>query len=161
MSIYDYKLKTISNKEVSMREYEGQVILVVNTASACSFTSQYDGLQKLYDKYNSMGFTILGFPCNQFAAQEKGSDEEISSFCSINYGVNFPMFAKVEVNGKNTHPLFAELKSSLPGILGKSIKWNFTKFLIDATGKPTNRFAPTTAPLSLAKNIENLLTKNR
>jgi glutathione peroxidase len=134
------------------------VLLIVNTASKCGFTPQYDGLEKVYEKYRDQGFEVLGFPCNQFGAQEPGESDDIAQFCSKNYGVTFPMFEKVEVNGDGAHPLFKWLKTGAPGLLGtKDIKWNFTKFLVDRNGKVVDRYAPTTRPDAIAKDIEKLL----
>lgn len=157
MSIYDFKVITNLGKEVSLSDYKGKVLLIVNTASNCGLTPQYEGLQKLYDTYGNEKFEILAFPCNQFANQEKGNDEEIKIFCTLNYGVTFPIFKKVDINGDNAEPLFDYLKDSCPGLFGKAIKWNFTKFLVDAEGKVTDRFAPTTAPEKLKNRIDELL----
>ncbi|RHW42279.1 glutathione peroxidase [Neobacillus notoginsengisoli] len=158
MSIYQFEAKSIKGEEVPMSRYEGQVVLIVNTASKCGFTPQYTGLQELYERYKDSGFTILGFPCNQFGGQEPGDEEEIQSFCSLNYGVSFPIFSKVDVNGEKAHPLFAYLTEAVPGILGsRSIKWNFTKFLIGRDGKPVKRFAPQEKPEELAKELKTLL----
>jgi len=154
---YTFKAKTLGNKEISMESYRGKVVLVVNTASKCGLTPQYKGLQELYEKYKDKGFEILGFPCNQFANQEPGDDESIKQTCYINYGVTFPMFAKVDVNGDNAHPLFKYLKKALPGMLISQIKWNFTKFLIDSKGNPVKRFAPTDTPESITRYIDELL----
>lgn len=140
-----------------MEEYKGKTILVVNTASKCGFTPQYEGLQQLYEKYNDKGLEILGFPCDQFGHQEPGTEEEISTFCSINFGVTFPLFKKIEVNGKESHPIYKYLKKELPGTIGPAIKWNFTKFLIGPDGKPLKRFAPMTEPEKLESFIEPLL----
>ncbi|WP_044748373.1 glutathione peroxidase [Bacillus alveayuensis] len=158
MSIYDFTVKTIRGEEKSMADYKGKVLLIVNTASKCGFTPQYKELQELYDEYKDKGFEILGFPCNQFGHQEPGSESEIESFCQLNYGVTFPMFAKVDVNGANAHPVFVYLTEKAPGILGtKAIKWNFTKFLVDKNGNVVNRFAPQTKPSELKQEIEKLL----
>ncbi|CAM4182838.1 glutathione peroxidase [Bacillus manliponensis] len=158
MTVYNFSAKTITGEEVSLRKYEGKVLVIVNVASKCGFTPQYKGLQALYEKYEKEGLEILGFPCNQFGAQEPGNEEEITSFCELNYGVTFPMFAKVGVNGKNAHPLFTYLTEQAPGILGmKAVKWNFTKFLVDREGNVVNRFAPQTKPEELEKEIEKLL----
>ncbi|HZG59284.1 MAG TPA: glutathione peroxidase [Anoxybacillus sp.] len=158
MSIYDFTVKTIRGEEKSMAEYKGKVLLIVNTASKCGFTPQYKELQELYDEYKDKGFEVLGFPCNQFGHQEPGSESEIESFCQLNYGVTFPMFAKVDVNGANAHPLFVYLTEKAPGILGtKAIKWNFTKFLVDKNGNVVGRFAPQTKPSELKQEIEKLL----
>ncbi|MBF0302583.1 MAG: glutathione peroxidase [Desulfamplus sp.] len=154
---YKFKANTLGNKEISMESYKGRVVLVVNTASKCGLTPQYKGLQALYDKYKDKGFEILGFPCNQFANQEPGDDESIKQTCYINYGVTFPMFAKIDVNGENAHPLFKYLKQALPGLLIPQIKWNFTKFLIDSNGNPVKRFAPKDTPSSIEKDIDILL----
>ncbi len=156
-NIFQFKATSIDSKEISLESYKGQIILVVNTASKCGFTSQYEGFQKIYEKYKDKGFVILAFPCNQFAGQEPGNDSEIKEFCSLKYGVTFPMFSKVEVNGRNAHPLFKYLQKELPGIMGERIKWNFTKFLIDREGNPRKRFAPTTKPKNLCKDIELLI----
>ena len=156
-SIYDFKVKQIDGEEKSLAEYKGKVLLIVNTASQCGFTPQFEGLQKLYEKYSRQGFTVLGFPCNQFANQDPGTDEEILSFCNLNYGVTFPVFSKIEVNGTNEHPLFKYLKSKASGFFSKRIKWNFTKFLVDKNGKVIKRFNPATKPEQLEKYIEELL----
>ncbi len=146
-SIYDFKANTLQGQEKSLGEYRGQVMLIVNTASKCGFTPQYEGLEKLYEKLSGKGLTVLGFPCNQFGAQEPGSASDIGSFCQVNYGVTFPMFAKIDVNGPDAHPLYKFLKEEKPGLLGSQrIKWNFTKFLVDRAGKVVGRFAPTTKP---------------
>lgn len=142
----------------SLGDYAGKILLIVNTASKCGFTPQYEGLEALYQRYTSRGLVILGFPCNQFGDQEPGSANEIASFCQINYGVSFPMFARIEVNGEHTHPLFQYLKKSARGLLGsEGIKWNFTKFLLNREGEVLKRYAPATAPASLAEDIEALL----
>jgi glutathione peroxidase len=140
-----------------MEAYRGKYLLIVNTASKCGLTPQYEGLEKIYKKYNSRGLEILGFPCNQFANQEPGDEKSISNECLVNYGVTFPMFSKIEVNGENTHPLFIYLKKNLKGFFGNNIKWNFTKFLIDNEGNPIKRFAPFTKPEKIEKYIENLI----
>ncbi len=158
-SFYNFKAKTITGSEESMSKYNGKVVLVVNTASNCGFTPQYKELQKLYENYKGKGLEILGFPCDQFAHQEPGGDEEIQQFCSRNFGVTFPLFSKVEVNGENAHPLYSYLRSEKPGVIGNSIKWNFTKFLIDKEGKPVKRFSPMTDPSKIAGDIEKLLGK--
>ncbi len=158
MSVYDYTVETIDAQSQSLREYAGKVMLIVNTASKCGFTPQYEGLQALYEQYRDRGFVVLGFPCNQFGHQEPGSNEEIAQFCSVTYHVTFPMFAKIDVNGANTHPLYEYLKAEGKGILGSEpIKWNFTKFLVDKTGHVTKRYAPSTKPAELAGEIEKLL----
>lgn len=157
MDFYQFKAKSINGKEISMHDYKGKVVLVVNTASKCGFTPQYEGLEKLYKEFKNKGLVILGFPCNQFASQEPGSAEEISKFCTLNYGVTFPLFSKIEVNGENADPLYKFLKNSLPGTFGNEIKWNFTKFLLDKKGNPIKRYAPITKPEDITKDIENLL----
>jgi len=157
-SIYDFKVKTIYGKETTLETYKGKVMLIVNVASKCGYTPQYEGLEALYKKYKEKGFVILGFPCNQFASQEPGSEAEIQNFCRVNFGVTFPMFAKINVNGEKTHPLYSYLKSQQPGFLGsESIKWNFTKFLVDKEGKVIDRFGSSTKPKSLEEIIEKLL----
>ncbi len=156
-SLADFKATTISGEETSLAEYEGQVVLVVNTASECGFTPQFEGLQKLYDEYADRGLVVLGFPCNQFGGQEPGSAEEIGAFCQKNYGVTFPMFDKVDVNGDDAHPLFTWLKQEKGGVLGDAVKWNFTKFLVGRDGQVVKRFGTTTAPEKLAKDIEKAL----
>jgi glutathione peroxidase len=145
-NFYDFKAKTLHGKDLSMEEFKGKTILVVNTASQCGLTPQFEGLEKLYEKYKHKGLVILGFPCNQFGNQEPGDEKSISEGCVLNYGVTFPMFAKVDVNGGNAHPIFKYLKGKLGGILGSRIKWNFTKFLIDSKGRPVKRFSPITKP---------------
>jgi glutathione peroxidase len=158
MNFYEFEAKTIKGETVSMNDYKGKPVVVVNTASKCGFTPQYEGLEELYQKYREEGLHILGFPCNQFANQEPGSSEDIEAFCQLNYGVSFTMFEKVEVNGKNAHPIFKFLKSKLSGgLLGSRIKWNFTKFVIDKNGKPVKRFAPTTAPRKMEQTIQRVL----
>ena len=141
-----------------MTDFKGQVVLVVNTASKCGLTPQFKGLESLYETYKDRGLMVLGFPCNQFAGQDPASNDEISEFCQLNYGVSFPMFAKIDVNGDSAHPLFKHLKSAAPGLLGsEAIKWNFTKFLVDRNGQVVERYAPTTEPEKIAKDIERLL----
>ena len=157
MKFYDFKAKKMNGQEVSMKEYEGKVVLVVNTASKCGLTPQFEGLEELYKEYKKDGFEILGFPCNQFAKQDSGSNEEIHSFCQLNYGVSFTMFEKIDVNGKNSHPLYKYLKNESKGLLSNEIKWNFTKFLIDSKGNVVKRYAPTVNPLKIKGDIENLL----
>jgi glutathione peroxidase len=157
-SVYEFSATTLEGKPVALKEFAGQVLLVVNTASKCGFTPQYEGLEALYKQYRDRGLTVLGFPCNQFGAQEPGTADEIGSFCQKNYGVSFPMFEKIDVNGDAAHPLYRWLKSSAKGVLGsEGIKWNFTKFLIDRDGKVVDRFAPTTKPEDLKSNVEALL----
>lgn len=157
MSVYEYQAKTINGEEKSLADFEGKVLLIVNTASECGFTPQFKGLQELYEEIGNEKFEILGFPCNQFGGQDPGSDEEISSFCSANYGVSFPMFSKVDVKGENAHPLFKYLTSEQKGILTEDIKWNFTKFLVDKNGKVVDRFSPQKEPAKLKKDIELLI----
>lgn len=156
--IYSFQAATLDGKNLSLSIYEGKVILIVNVASRCGFTPQYRGLEELYRKYSAQGFAILGFPCNQFGAQEPGNEDEIAQFCKSTYDVTFQMFAKIDVNGQNAHPLYQLLKHSAPGILGSTaIKWNFTKFLIDRKGYVRNRFAPTDTPKALENDVEALL----
>ena len=158
VSVYEHTAKTLAGKERSLADYKGQVLLVVNTASKCGFTPQFKGLEELYAKYKDRGLAVLGFPCNQFLSQDPGSDAEIGQFCELNYGVTFPMFSKIEVNGPGAHPLFKYLSEEAPGLLGsKSIKWNFTKFLIDREGNVVSRYAPSTDPEKIASDIEKLL----
>ena len=157
MSIYDFTVKGRAGEDVSLSTYKGKVLLVVNTATGCGFTPQYEGLQKLYDKHKDKGFEILDFPCNQFANQAPGTIEDIQSFCTLNYGTTFPRFAKIDVNGKNASDLFKFLKKEKGSVLGSSIKWNFTKFLIDREGNVVKRFAPTDTPASIESDIVALL----
>src|ERR1700719_4041023 len=156
-SIYDFSAKSLAGEDTQLKRFEGNVLLIVNTASACGFTPQYKGLEALQQAYGARGFSVLGFPCNQFGKQEPGDAKEIERFCSINYGVSFPMFAKIDVNGNDVHPLYRYLKSEKSGLLGSSIKWNFTKFLVDRSGKVVGRYAPTAKPENLTKEIEALL----
>lgn len=157
-AFHELSAKRIDGSEASMADYRGKVLLIVNTASRCGYTPQYEGLEKLYRDYGDRGLVILGFPCNQFGAQEPGKEAEIAQFCSLTYDVTFPMFAKVDVNGANTHPIYQFLKSQKAGLLGtEGIKWNFTKFLLDKNGKVVDRYAPTTKPEELVKAIEALL----
>ena len=157
-NFYEFKAVSLNGKETGMDKYKGKVVLVVNTASKCGLTPQYEGLEKLYRDYKDKGLVILGFPCNQFANQEPGDEKTISEGCLINYGVSFPMFSKIDVNGKNAHPIYRYLKSELKGgIFGSNIKWNFAKFLIDRNGNPYKRFSPTTTPENLRADIEKLL----
>lgn len=158
-SFYQFSARSLQGKEISMDTYKGKVILVVNTASKCGFTPQYEGLEILNEKYKDRGFVILGFPCNQFGKQEPGTEKEIAEGCLVNYGVSFQMFSKIEVNGTNAYPLYKYLKDSIFVITGKKIKWNFTKFLIDSNGVPVKRFSPATVPEKLVKDIEKLLIK--
>ena len=157
-NVYDFTCHTAGGAERSLGEFAGKVLLVVNTASKCGFTPQFEGLEKLYEKYSDRGLEVLGFPCNQFANQDPGSDDEIQEFCQLNYGVSFPMFGKIEVNGSGTDPLFQHLKEEAPGALGtKRIKWNFTKFLVDADGRVVKRYAPQVKPKDIEKDIVKLL----
>ncbi len=155
--IYDFTAKSLAGEDVALKRFEGQVLLIVNTASACGFTPQYRGLEALHKELSPRGFSVLGFPCNQFGSQEPGDAKEIEQFCANNYAVSFPMFAKIDVNGGNAHPLYQYLKSEKSGLLGSSIKWNFTKFLVDRSGKVVARHAPTATPEGLKKEIEALL----
>lgn len=159
-TFYDFEANNIKGQTVSMKEYQGKTVVVVNTASKCGFTPQYEGLEALYQKYKNQGLVILGFPCNQFGKQESGSSDEIEEFCQINYGVTFPLFQKIDVNGKDAHPIFKFLKSKQSGgIFGSGIKWNFTKFIINNKGVPVKRFSPTTKPEKMEKTIIKLLQK--
>lgn len=158
MSVYDYEAIDIKGNRRQLGDFRGKVLLIVNTASKCGFTPQFEGLEALYEKYRDQGLEILGFPCNQFLSQDPGSDEQIATFCMKNYGVSFPMFSKIDVNGEKTHPLFSHLKESAKGALGsEAIKWNFTKFLVDRNGNVVERYPPTAKPEKLAKPIEKLL----
>lgn len=156
---FEFTAKTLQGKDVSMEEFKGKTILVVNTASQCGLTPQFEGLEKLYEKYKDKGLVILGFPCNQFGNQEPGDEASIASGCVLNYGVTFPMFAKIEVNGPNTHPIFKYLKERLGGLFGSRIKWNFTKFLLDEHGRPLKRYAPITKPDQIEKDLVKLFSK--
>lgn len=157
-NIYDFKVKDSKGNEIGLDSYKSKVMLIVNTASKCGFTPQYEGLQKLHDQYHQKGLEILAFPCNQFAKQESGSNQEIQEFCQINYGLKFPVMAKIDVNGETADPLYKYLKEEKGGgLLGKAIKWNFTKFLVDKNGKVVKRFASTVKPLEMKKDIEELL----
>jgi glutathione peroxidase len=158
MSIYDFSAETLDGKPAPLSDWRDKVVLIVNTASKCGFTPQYAGLEALYRKYRDRGFVVLGFPCNQFGAQEPGDAAEIASFCSLTYDVDFPMMRKIDVNGPATHPLYAYLKSAKKGLLGsEGVKWNFTKFLVDRQGEVVKRFAPADTPQSLEGAIEGLL----
>ncbi len=158
MNVHDFTVKKPDGSEQKLADYKGGPILIVNTASKCGFTPQYKGLEELQRKYGDKGLTVLGFPCNQFGAQEPGDAAEIANFCSLNYDVSFPLMAKIDVNGDTAEPLYDHLKSAKPGLLGtKAIKWNFTKFLVDKNGKVVGRYAPTDKPESIAKDIEKLL----
>lgn len=157
-TIYGFECKTINGEAVQMEDYRGKVVLIVNTASKCGFTPQFADLESLYKDYADKGLVILGFPCNQFGKQDPGSNEEIQEFCQLNYGVSFPMFAKIDVNGSDTDPLFKHLKESAPGLLGsKKIKWNFTKFLVNKEGEVVERFAPSTNPKQIRESVDSLL----
>ena len=155
--IYDFTAKSLAGEDVTLKRFEGQVLLIVNTASACGFTPQYRGLEALQKEFGPRGFSVLGFPCNQFGMQERGDALQIQQFCATNYQITFPMFAKIDVNGSRAHPLYQYLKNEKSGVLGASIKWNFTKFLVDRSGRVVARHAPTTAPGALKKEIEALL----
>lgn len=156
--LYTFSAKTLAGQSVKLSKYEGQVLLIVNTASHCGFTPQYAGLQKLYEQYAARGFQVLGFPCNQFGAQEPADAPTIQQFCETQYGVTFPMFAKIDVNGAHAHPLYRYLTAAKPGLFGlQRIKWNFTKFLVDRAGRPVKRYGPRIAPAAIARDIEALL----
>lgn len=159
MKFYDFKAKKINGQEVNMEDFKGKIVVVVNTASKCGLTPQFKELEELYQGYKDKGVEILGFPCNQFAKQDSGSNEEIHEFCQLNYGVSFNMFEKIDVNGKNAHPLYQYLKNESKGLLSKEIKWNFTKFLIDDQGNVVKRYAPTVSPLKIKNDIEDILNK--
>ncbi len=157
-TVYDFTVTSMMGLPKSLADYKGKVLLIVNTASKCGFTPQFTGLQALYEQYRDRGFEILGFPCNQFMSQDPGTNEEIQNFCQVNYGVTFPMFAKIDVNGNGAHPLYKYLKKAAPAKLGvKAIKWNFTKFLVDAEGNVVKRFEPNVEPADIAPDIEALL----
>ena len=156
--VYQFEAQSLSGQPVPLSQYQGKVLLIVNTASECGFTPQYKGLETLYEKYRQQGLEVLGFPCNQFGKQEPGTEAEIEKFCEVTYGVTFPLFAKVDVNGDNAAPIYRYLKSAKPGLLGtEAIKWNFTKFLVDRGGKVVARFAPNETPESIAPDIEKAL----
>ena len=156
--IYEYSVKDKDDSEIKMGDYRGKTLLIVNTASKCGFTPQYDGLNELQKKYADQGFSVLAFPCNQFGKQEPGSNSEIQDFCSLNFDVSFPVLAKIDVNGENEEPLLGHLKSEKPGIMGsKGIKWNFTKFLVDKNGEVLKRFSSKTTPSEIEKEIESIL----
>ena len=160
MNVFDFQAAALDGKPVDLARYRGKVLLIVNTASKCGFTPQYQGLEAVYRELHGRGLEVLGFPCNQFGSQEPGTEEEIGAFCEKNYGVSFPMFAKVDVNGDDAHPLWKHLKGEAPGVLGtEGIKWNFTKFLIGRDGKVAHRYAPTTKPEEIAGDIEKLLAQ--
>lgn len=157
MNFYDFSAKKINGEEIKMEKYRGKVVLIVNTASKCGFTPQFKELEELYKEYKAKGLEILGFPCNQFAHQDPGNNDSINEFCTLNYGVTFTMFEKIDVKGPNAHPIFKYLKEQTKGLLNDEIKWNFTKFLIDSNGNVVKRYAPTTSPSKIKKDIENLL----
>ena len=159
-NIYDFSADSLGGKAVDLKKYSGKVLLIVNTASNCGFTPQYKGLEQVYQQFKDKGVEVLGFPCNQFGGQEPGAAEEIGAFCEKNYGVTFPLFAKIDVNGSDTHPLFKHLKNKAPGLLGsETIKWNFTKFLVKKDGTVFKRYAPQTEPKDLMSDIEKLLAE--
>lgn len=160
--VHDFSARTIDGREQSLADYHGKVLLVVNTASQCGFTPQYEGLERLRQTYAGRGFEVLGFPCNQFRAQEPGTEQEIAQFCQRRFGVSFPMFAKIDVNGAHAHPLYRYLTAARPGVLGlRAIKWNFTKFLVGRDGEVIDRYAPSTKPEDLARDIERALEQPR
>jgi glutathione peroxidase len=157
-TVYEYSAKALDGSEIKLEQYKGNVMLIVNTASKCGFTSQFAGLEKLHEEYSKRGLSLLGFPCNQFGAQEPGDSTEIGAFCQKNYGVDFQMFDKIEVNGEHAHPLYKYLTDKVPGLLGlKDIKWNFTKFLVDRDGNIVKRYAPNVEPADMSADIEKLL----
>jgi glutathione peroxidase len=158
-TVFDLHAREGAGQEKDLADYRGNVLLVVNTASKCGFTPQYTGLEKLYETYKDQGLVVLGFPCDQFAHQEPGSNEEISSFCETNFGVSFPLMSKIDVNGPGTHPVFQYVKSRAPSLFGKNVKWNFTKFLVHRDGRTVRRFAPTTKPESLVHEIEKAIAE--
>ncbi|MGE5621824.1 MAG: glutathione peroxidase [Bacillota bacterium] len=159
-SVYDFQAKSLDGKPIDLKQFRGKVLLIVNTASNCGFTPQYKGLEEVYQQFKDKGVVVLGFPCNQFGAQEPGTAEEIGAFCERNYGVTFPLFEKIDVNGDDAHPLYKHLKSAAPGLLGSEmIKWNFTKFLVKKDGTVYKRYAPQTAPKELMRDIEKLLAE--
>ncbi|UVI30798.1 glutathione peroxidase [Paenibacillus spongiae] len=157
MNVHDFSVRTIRGDELSLSDYRGQVLLIVNTATKCGFAPQFKELQQLYEKYKEQGFTVLGFPCNQFREQEPGTNSQVEQSCQLNFGVGFPLFAKIDVNGKDADPLYVYLKNEASGLLGSKIKWNFTKFLIDRSGNVVKRFSPTTRPMKFEDRIVKLL----
>ncbi|GKS14034.1 glutathione peroxidase [Paenibacillus chitinolyticus] len=159
MGVYEFTAQRINGEEQSLEDYKGKVLLIVNTASKCGFTPQYQGLQELYDAYKDQGLVVLGFPSNQFMEQEPGTNEEIEQFCQVNYGVTFPMYSKIDVKGSDAHPLFQYLTRHTAGILSKEVKWNFSKFLVNRSGDVVSRYAPTTAPSKISGDIEKLLAE--
>ncbi|MDR6878987.1 glutathione peroxidase [Bacillus sp. 3255] len=160
MSIYQFTARTIRGDNKSLSDYEGQVLLIVNTASKCGFAPQFHGLQELHDTYQDQGFSVLGFPCSQFKDQEPGDDAQVEQVCQLNFGVSFPLFSKINVNGPDAHPLYRYLKKQASGLFGSAIKWNFTKFLVDRNGKVIRRFSPTTTPRKIESEIRKLLAKS-
>lgn len=160
MNVHQFTVRTIRGEEKSLADYQGQVLLIVNTATKCGFAPQFTGLQELHDTYTEQGFSVLGFPCNQFKDQEPGDDAQVEQACQINFGVNFPLFSKINVNGTDAHPLYQYLKKQASGLLGSSIKWNFTKFLVDQQGNVIKRFSPTTSPSKIDNQIRKLLEKS-
>ncbi|WNR43228.1 glutathione peroxidase [Paenibacillus roseipurpureus] len=159
MSIHQFQVRTIRGEEKSLADYNNQVLLIVNTATKCGFAPQFKGLQELHDTYKDQGFSVLGFPCNQFKDQEPGNDAQVEQACQLNFGVNFPLFSKIDVNGADAHPLYKYLKSKAPGLFGSGIKWNFTKFLVDQNGQVIKRFSPTTKPQKIEAYVRKLLAK--
>ena len=158
MNVFDFRATDLQGQPIALEQYRGKVLLIVNTASACMFTPQYKGLEQVYQQFRDQGVVVLGFPCNQFRQQERGTEAEIGAFCERNFGVTFPMFAKIDVNGAGAHPLFKHLKAEKPGLLGTGlIKWNFTKFLVAQDGRVVERYSPTTSPRAIARDIEELL----
>lgn len=160
MNVHQFTVRTIRGEVKSLADYQGQVLLIVNTATMCGFAPQFIGLQELHDTYKEQGFSVLGFPCNQFKDQEPGDDAQVEQACQINFGVNFPLFSKINVNGADAHPLYQYLKKQASGLLGSSIKWNFTKFLVDQQGNVIKRFSPTTSPSKIDSQIRKLLEKS-
>lgn len=160
LTVHQFSARTIRGEDKSLADYKGQVLLIVNTATKCGFAPQFKGLQELHDTYKDQGFSVLGFPCNQFKDQEPGNDAEVEQACQINFGVNFPLFSKIDVNGADTHPLYRYLKQQASGLLGASIKWNFTKFLVDQDGNVIKRFSPTTPPRKIESQIRKLLANS-
>lgn len=160
MSTHQFTARTIRGEDKSLSDYKGQVLLIVNTASKCGFAPQFTGLQELHDTYKDQGFSVLGFPCSQFKDQEPGDDAQVEQACQLNFGVNFPLFSKIDVNGPNAHPLYRYLKEQASGLLGSGIKWNFTKFLVDQNGKVIKRYSPTTTPRKIEGDIRKLLAKS-
>ena len=157
-TLYDIQVKNIRGEEISLEQYQGKALLIVNTASKCGFTNQYEGLEKIYKENKDRGFEVLAFPCNQFGAQEPGTEDQIAQFCELTYQTSFPLFAKVDVNGANAHPLFSYLKKQAPGLLGtEGIKWNFTKFLVDKKGQVVKRYAPQDTPAKIAEDLKDFL----